>query len=139
MVGLVNEFLDVYEQAAGGRFAEVEPGPGDDRGHDLLERVQEWYASRCTGEGPWEHKVCLANVGEPDGWFMRVDPPPVMGERLREAMRLIDGRAIKGEPWLDIRTHENAFIGACSPLRLEELVSEFFGAWERAVGDVSSM
>jgi hypothetical protein len=91
-------------------------------GVDLLEGLQNWYASQCNG--CWEHTygISITTLDNP-GWRLKVD---LIDTDLID--RTFDEIIFAGkdeDDWYQCRVQNGNFEGPCGPARLSEVIAIF--------------
>ena len=100
--------------------------------NDLISQIETWYSQRCSIEGGNHHGFQIHNVAE-GGWWIRVDIPATELDHLRSVLKP-EERSIDEYPrsWIHYSITDGAFIGACAPALLRELLSAFLRATTEA-------
>ncbi|MGI8956284.1 MAG: immunity 53 family protein [Chthoniobacterales bacterium] len=92
---------------------------------NAMRRLQEWFHAQCDGE--WEHgeAITIETLDNP-GWTMKIalEDTRLSGRPFTEVKRDYDSAT----EWLTCFLRDGKFMGACGPLKLEEMV-EVFLAW----------
>ena len=90
-----------------------------------MRRLQEWFHSQCDGE--WEHgeAITIGTLDNP-GWTLKVAlaDTPLEDKPFAELKRDYESE----NEWLTCFLRDGKFMGACGPLKLEEMI-EVFLSW----------
>lgn len=89
---------------------------------EILAELQAWYLAQCNGD--WEHTygVQVETLDNP-GWRLKVDvrDTSLEGVRFEEVKDNYDHE----RDWMRCWLEDDAFNGACGPLRLEDVLRVF--------------
>ncbi len=102
---------------------------------NVLCQLQQWYALHCDGD--WEHcyGIRLETLDNP-GWHLTVDLHETLLEYVPfSGISWGDSENAK-EPWLHCRKDGPQFVGMCSTLELEKMISAFL-EWAQDNTDTS--
>jgi len=94
-----------------------------------LERLENWYSSRCNGD--WEHQYGI-EIGTLDnpGWLIKIDLTGTKGEsKTLDRMKLERTE----NDWLQYWVENRKFNAACGPKNLSEMIDIFCEWFEGAV------
>ena len=95
----------------------------------LLRQLQRWYAAQCNGD--WEHTygITIETLDNP-GWHFKVQiTDTYLADRVFEE---VSENATDEKNFFICRVKDGAFVGACSPDRLHEVISIFLRWADRA-------
>lgn len=102
---------------------------------DLVAQLESWYSARCTAGDGNHHGFQIQNVAE-GGWWIRADLPAGEIGRFELALQPREGsRDEAPNDWIDYSVRDGAFIGACAPRQLHELLLVFLSAASAAQRD----
>ncbi len=91
----------------------------------MLRRLQEWFHAQCDGD--WEHNkgITIETLDNP-GWSLRIALANTALEQkpFADLQRNYESEA----EWLSCFVRNGEFMGACGPLKLEEMI-EVFLSW----------
>jgi hypothetical protein len=88
---------------------------------DTLERLQDWYFSRCDGD--WEHDsgFTIELIDNP-GWMIRLRVPGIaLGDLTIPCVSEMRGE----HDWISIRNNDGHLQIACGPRNLVEAMDRF--------------
>jgi hypothetical protein len=88
---------------------------------DTLERLQNWYLSRCDGD--WEHESGFAiEVLDNPGWMIKLR---ILGTAFEDMTIPCVSEMRTEHNWISIRNHHGHLQIACGPLNLVEALERF--------------
>jgi len=95
--------------------------------HQLLTRLQNWYAEQCNDD--WEHRygITLTTCDNP-GWWMKVDlVGTALVNQAFETVRIGVDRAGRpeGDRWLHCYRQDNIWHGAGDETQLGGIIQRF--------------
>src|SRR5687767_538899 len=95
---------------------------------NLVSQLESWYSARCNPGEDNHHGFQIQNIAE-GGWWLRVDMPVAELERFRSVLQPKDlSPDDHSSRWIRYSITDGAFVGACAPKLLHELLSAFLSA-----------
>lgn len=87
-----------------------------------LQKLQDWYASRCNGEWELTYGMTIETINIP-GWRIMIDleETGLSGSDFEEITRHKEGEV----QYIHCSIINNQFIGICAPQKLDETVQIF--------------
>jgi hypothetical protein len=104
-----------------------------------IDKLQEWYRSRCDGEWEEQHGITITSCDNP-GWWVKIDlagtpletkPFETVAQNVspQQIQRIAAGiepdRCDRGPDWLLCEVEGNVFSGAGDPGKLRTIVETF--------------
>lgn len=88
---------------------------------NILQWIQQWYASHCDGD--WEHSygIMIETLDNP-GWYITID---LKGTDLDNIVREYEPLEYSENDWYSTQVKDQKFVASGDPSKLEFLLHKF--------------